>query len=88
MNPSTNGTTLQDPNRVSALIKEAPTKEPTTKPPAKGKKSLVRWLALPVVILGVIAGVWYWLYSSQFEDTDDAYVTIGYCQARSQYYGI
>jgi membrane fusion protein (multidrug efflux system) len=32
-------------------------------------------LALPVVILGVIAGVWYWLYSSQFEDTDDAYVT-------------
>jgi MFS family permease len=27
------------------------------------------------VILGVIAGVWYWLYSSQFEDTDDAYVT-------------
>jgi membrane fusion protein, multidrug efflux system len=27
------------------------------------------------VILGVIAGVWYWLYSSQFEETDDAYVT-------------
>src|SRR6202040_2617927 len=45
------------------------------KPPAKGKKSLVRWLALSVVILGVIAGVWYWLYSSRFEDTDDAYVT-------------
>jgi len=77
MNPSTNGTTLQDSNRVSALIKEAPTEQPITKPPAKGKKSLVRWLALPVVILGVIAGVWYWLYSSQFEDTDDAYVTIG-----------
>ena len=59
MNPSTNGTTLQDPSRVSALIKEAPTKEATTKPWAKGKKSLVRWLSLPVVILGVIAGVWY-----------------------------
>ena len=27
------------------------------------------------MILGVIAGVWYWLYSSQFEETDDAYVT-------------
>ena len=40
MNPSTNGTTLQDPNRVSALIKEAPTKEPTTKPPQKAKS---RW---------------------------------------------
>src|SRR6266478_5837382 len=75
MNPSTNGTTLQDPSRISALIKEAPTEQPITKPPAKGKKSLVRWLALPVVILGVIVGVWYWLYSSQFEDTDDAYVT-------------
>src|SRR5260221_8515630 len=45
------------------------------KPRAKGKKSLVRWLALSVVILGVIAGVWYWLFSSQFEETDDAYVT-------------
>ena len=75
MSASTNGTTLQDPRRVSALIEEAPTKESTTKPPAKGKKSLVRCLALSVVILGVIAGVWYWLYSSRFEDTDDAYVT-------------
>ncbi len=75
MKASTNGTTLQDPSRVSALIKEAPTKEATTKPRKKGKKLLLRWLALPVVILGVIAGVWYWLYSSQFEDTDDAYVT-------------
>jgi membrane fusion protein, multidrug efflux system len=70
MNHSTNGTTLQHPSRVSALLKEA-----TTKPPAKGKKSLARWLALSVVILGVIAGIWYWLYSSQFEETDDAYVT-------------
>jgi membrane fusion protein, multidrug efflux system len=70
MNHSTNGTTLQHPSRVSALLKEA-----TTKPPAKGKKSLARWLALSVVILGVIAGIWYWRYSSQFEETDDAYVT-------------
>src|SRR5260370_25716631 len=75
MNPSTNGTTLQDHSRVSALIKEAPTKEPTPKSPPKRKKSLVRWLPLPVVILGVIAGIWYLLYSSQFEETDDAYVT-------------
>src|SRR5258708_34116504 len=74
MSASTNGTTLVYPNRAKA---EEPTttKEPITKPPAKGKKSLVRWLALSVVILGVIAGVWYCLYSSQFEETDDDYLT-------------
>jgi membrane fusion protein, multidrug efflux system len=75
MNPSTNGATLQEPSRVKALTKEPITKESTTKRQAKGKKPLVRWLALPVVILLVITGVKYWLYSSQFEETDDAYVT-------------
>jgi membrane fusion protein, multidrug efflux system len=74
MSASTNGTTLVYPNRAKTEERTT-TKEPITKPPAKGKKSLVRWLALSVVILGVIAGVWYWLYSSQFEETDDAYVT-------------
>ena len=70
MNPSTNG----EPSRVKALTKEPITKESATKP-HKGKKSLVRWLALPIVILVVIAGVRYWQYSSQFEETDDAYLT-------------
>jgi membrane fusion protein (multidrug efflux system) len=74
MSASTNGTTLEYSNRVETK-EPTNTKEPITKLPAKGKKSRVRWLALPVVILGVIAGVSYWLYSSQFEDTDDAYVT-------------
>jgi hypothetical protein len=41
MSASTNGTTLEDPTRVKA--KEPTTaKEPITKPPAKGKKALVR----------------------------------------------
>jgi membrane fusion protein (multidrug efflux system) len=75
MNPSTDGATLQEPRRVSAQTKEPITKESTTKPQAKGKKPWVRWLALPVVILVVIAGVSYWRYSSQFEETDDSYVT-------------
>jgi len=35
MNPSTNGTTWQDPSQVRALIKEPTTKESTAKPPAK-----------------------------------------------------
>lgn len=39
MNLSTNVTTLQDSSRIRALIKAS-----TTKPPAKGKKSLVRWV--------------------------------------------
>ncbi len=76
MNASTNGTTLEDPNRLKAK-EPTTTKEPITKPAAKGKKSLVRWLALPVVILSVIAGVWYWLCSSQFEETDDAWAGSG-----------
>jgi hypothetical protein len=42
MNPSTNVATLQEPSWVRALTKEAITKESTTKPQAKGKKSLVR----------------------------------------------
>ena len=44
-NLSTNGTALQNSSRIRALIKEPTTKESTTKPPAKGKKSLVRWAA-------------------------------------------
>jgi membrane fusion protein (multidrug efflux system) len=36
---------------------------------------MIRWLALPVLVLGVAVGVWYWIYSSQFEVTDDAYIT-------------
>jgi membrane fusion protein (multidrug efflux system) len=35
MNPSTNGTTWQDPSQVRALIKEPTTKDSTAKPPAK-----------------------------------------------------
>ena len=45
MNLSTNGTTQQDSSRIRALIKEPTTKASTTKPPAKGKKSLVRRVA-------------------------------------------
>jgi membrane fusion protein, multidrug efflux system len=75
MNPSTNGATLQEPSRVKALTKEPITKESTTKRQAKGKKPLVRWLALPVVILLVITGVKYWLYSKGViskQDLDNA----------------
>jgi len=45
MSLSTNVTTLQDSSRIRALIKEPTTKESKTKPQAKDKKSLVRWVA-------------------------------------------
>jgi membrane fusion protein (multidrug efflux system) len=75
MNASTNGTTLKDISRAGAFLKEYALNEPAPKAPAKRRKSWLRWLALPFAILGVTAGVWYWMYASQFEGTDDAYVT-------------
>ena len=44
-NLSTNVTALQNSSRIRALIKEPTTKASKTKPPTKGKKSLVRWVA-------------------------------------------
>ena len=44
-NLSTNRTTQQNSRRIRALIKEPTTKASKTKPPIKGKKSLVRWVA-------------------------------------------
>jgi multidrug efflux pump subunit AcrA (membrane-fusion protein) len=44
-NLSTNRMTLQNSRRIRALIKEPTTKASKTKPPTKGKKSLVRWVA-------------------------------------------
>jgi membrane fusion protein, multidrug efflux system len=75
MNASTNGTTLKYMGRVSTVLKESALSEPASKAPAKRRKSWLLWLVLPFAILGVAAGVWYWIYASQFEGTDDAYVT-------------
>jgi len=44
-NLSTNRMTLQNSRRIRALIKEPTTKASKTKPPTKGKKSSVRWVA-------------------------------------------
>ena len=44
-NLSTNRMTLQNSRRIRALIKEPTTNASKTKPPTKGKKSLVRWVA-------------------------------------------
>jgi multidrug efflux pump subunit AcrA (membrane-fusion protein) len=44
-NLSTNRTTLQNSRRIRALIKEPTTKASKAKPPTKGKKSWIRWVA-------------------------------------------
>jgi membrane fusion protein (multidrug efflux system) len=72
MSASTNGTAIQEPPRIRD--REPNIEAPVATPPKKSKP-LIRWLALPVVALGVAVGVWYWIYSSQFEVTDDAYIT-------------
>jgi membrane fusion protein (multidrug efflux system) len=72
MSASTNGTVIEEPSRIRdrGTNIEAPV---VTSP--KKRKPLIRWIALLVVALGAAVGVWYGIYSSQFEVTDDAYIT-------------
>jgi membrane fusion protein (multidrug efflux system) len=72
MSASTNGTVIEEPSRIRdrGTNIEAPV---VTSP--KKRKPLIRWLGLLVVALGAAVGVWYWIYSNQFEVTDDAYIT-------------
>ena len=72
MSASTNGTAIQESPRIRD---REPNIEPPIATPPKKRKPLIRWLALSVVVLGVAVGLWYWIYSSQFEVTDDAYIT-------------
>jgi multidrug efflux pump subunit AcrA (membrane-fusion protein) len=44
-NLSANVTALQNSSRIGALIKKPTTKASETKPPTKGKKSLIQWVA-------------------------------------------
>jgi membrane fusion protein (multidrug efflux system) len=72
MSASTNGTAIEEPPRIRD---RGPSVEARVATPPKKRKALIRWLGLLVVALGVAVGVWYWIYSNQFEVTDDAYIT-------------
>jgi membrane fusion protein, multidrug efflux system len=45
--------------------------------PAENKKKnrRLRWIILPLAFLAAGGATWFWMYSSQFESTDDSYVT-------------
>jgi membrane fusion protein (multidrug efflux system) len=76
MSASSNGTSLHQPDRVTTALRQ-PTADARAveRVPVQRKSRLVRWILLPLLILVAAGGVWFWVYSSQFEDTDDAYVT-------------
>jgi len=55
--------------RVSAPKPGPPQKEPASR--GRGRAFLIFFLVLAVL---AAAGVWYWLHSRDFEDTDDAFI--------------
>jgi membrane fusion protein (multidrug efflux system) len=75
MDLATNGPTPKGSDRVTALTEPAPTERSFNHSVPKPKRTVGPWIAL-VVGLGIVSGgAWYWRYSSQYEETDDAYVT-------------
>src|SRR6516164_1446538 len=85
MSTSSNGTSLQSPNRgIPALRKETPDTGPHRPPasnanradkPTKEPRRRILVIGAVIGVLGLFFGIRYWMYASSHEDTDDAYVT-------------
>ena len=85
MSTSSNGTSLQSPNRgIPALRKETPDTGPPRPPasnanradkPTKGPRRRILVIGAVIGVLGLFFGIRYWMYASTHEDTDDGYVT-------------
>src|SRR6266436_6019377 len=85
MSTSSNGTSLQSPNRgIPALRKETPDTGPARPPasnanradkPTNGPRRRILVIGAVIGVLGLFFGIRYWMYASTHEDTDDAYVT-------------
>lgn len=85
MSTSSNGTSLQSPNRgIPALRKETPDTGPPRPPasnanrtdkPTNGPRRRILVIGAVIGVLGLFFGIRYWMYASTHEDTDDAYVT-------------
>jgi len=52
--------------------------------PASRRQSLLIIATLVFVVLGILYAVWWWLYASHFEDTDNAYVQGNLVQVTAQ----
>lgn len=75
MDLAKNGATPKGSDRVTVLTEPAPTERSLNQSVPIRKRTVRRWIAL-IVGLGIVSGgVLYWSYSSQFEETDDPYVT-------------
>ena len=48
-------------------------------------RRLLLMVALPIVL--IIAGLWYWVHSSRYQDTDNAYVVADQVNVASQVAG-
>ena len=66
--PGSNGAAVA-PNR------QTPVSRPVEPAPNKKKNRRLHWILLPLAILAVAGAVSLWIYFSQFESTDDAYIT-------------
>ncbi|HEX6566319.1 MAG TPA: protein kinase [Chthoniobacterales bacterium] len=77
MKHSSNGISSNGQNGVAvARTRDDPPATPLPEPGRRGKnKHLFYWIALPLAILTAAGTSWFWIYSSQFETTDDAYIT-------------
>src|SRR6516162_4955855 len=85
MSTSSNGTSLQSPNRgIPALPKATPDTGPPRPPasnanrtdkPTNGPRRRLLVIGAVIGVLGLFFGIRHWMYASTHEDTDDAYVT-------------
>ena len=79
MKTLSNGTSSQRPDGTTIALREQTPDVPLPVgiPNKRGKRGnrLILWVMLPLAVLAAGGGFWFWMYSSQFESTDNAYVT-------------
>src|ERR1700756_2979339 len=85
MSASSNGTSLQSPNRGTPALREQTADAGSRRPPASnanradkptnGPRRRILVMGAVIGVLGLFFGIRYWMYASTHEDTDDAYVT-------------
>ena len=73
IDPSAHETGLPKSNGATIAPRE---QKPEVRPAENKKKNRrLRWIILSLAILAAGGATWFWIYSSQFESTDDAYIT-------------